>query len=153
MGGSFQLTKEELLNKAIRLASDSHANQVDKNGAPYFGHVSRVMNMGATLDEKICGVLHDVVEYTDWTFVKLEAEGFPNHIIDALKCVTKINDDEPYDHFIERVMGNKLAVRVKINDLSDNLDVKRYNILGEKELKRLNKYLKWYKVLVNLDVK
>lgn len=147
------MNKEELLTKAIKLASEAHKEQFDKNGSPYIGHVFRVMNLGNTLDEKICGVLHDLVEDTDWTFEKLEAEGFPNHIIDALKCVTKINDDEPYDHFIERVMGNKLAVRVKINDLSDNLDVKRYNILGEKELKRLNKYLKWYKVLVNLDVK
>lgn len=146
------MNKEELLTKAIKLASEAHKEQFDKNGSPYIGHVFRVMNLGNTLDEKICGVLHDLVEDTDWTFEKLEVEGYPENIIAALKCVTKISEDEDYNDFLKRVMTNKLAIKVKINDLTDNLDVKRYKELGEKELKRLNKYLKWYKVLINLDV-
>ncbi|MDH7604892.1 MAG: phosphohydrolase [Melioribacter sp.] len=143
------MTKEELLNKAMLIAFEAHKKQVDKNGQPYVGHIFRVMNMGKTMDEKICGVLHDIVEDTDWTFEKLEAEGFPQHIIDALKCLTKLSEDEPYEDFINRVRTSDLAKRVKINDLSDNLDVKRYNELAERELNRLNKYLHWYKVLVN----
>lgn len=142
----------QLLNKAIQIALEAHHDQYDKNGAPYINHVLRVMNMGSTPDEKICGVLHDIVEDTPWTFEKLEAEGYPKHVIDALQCVTKLNDDEPYEEFIRRVQTNNLAVRVKINDLTDNLDIKRYEVLTDKELKRLNKYLKWYKVLINLDI-
>jgi len=143
------MTKEELLNKAMLIAIEAHKEQVDKNGQPYIGHIFRVMNMGKTMDEKICGVLLDIVEDTCWTFEMLKAEGFPQHIIDALKCLTKLSEDEPYENFISRILTNDLAVRVKINDLSDNLDVKRYNELTERELNRLKKYLHWYKVLVD----
>ena len=38
-----------------------------------------------------------------WTFEMLKAEGFSDRIIDALKCVTKISEDEPYDDFIEQL--------------------------------------------------
>lgn len=82
----------------------------------------RVMAAGRTMDEKIVGVLHDVVEDTEWTFDALLKEGFPVHIIDALRCVTKLADNEPYDEFIERVKTNLLAVAVKINDLADNME-------------------------------
>ena len=51
------------------------------------GHVMRVMQSGKTIDEKIVGVLHDIVEDTTWTFDALLAEGFPAHIVDALRCV------------------------------------------------------------------
>ena len=72
------------------------------------------------------------------------AEGFPVHIIDALRCVTKLSDNEPYDEFIERVKTNPLAVAVKINDLTDNMDVRRYKELSDRDVKRLKKYLKAY---------
>lgn len=138
----------ELLNKAVAIAAEAHRNQFDKNGHSYLLHIFRVMNMGKTPDEKICGVLHDLVEDTDWTFEKLKEEGFPSHIIEALKCLTKTSEEEDYDEFTSRVMRNPLALSVKLNDLSDNMDIRRLNALGEKEVKRLNKYLGAYKKLV-----
>lgn len=107
----------------------------------------RVMAAGRTVDEKIVGVLHDVVEDTDWTFDALLNEGFPVHIVEALRCVTKLWDDEPYDNFIERVKTNPLAAAVKINDLTDNMDVRRYKGLTDWDVKRLRKYLKAYQEL------
>lgn len=47
------MTKEELLNRAIKIADKAHKGQTDKYHAPYIGHVMRVMNYGKTLDEKI----------------------------------------------------------------------------------------------------
>ncbi len=141
---------ENLLSKAIILAFKAHEGQVDKSGMPYVNHVMRVMTAGRTEDEKIVGVLHDVVEDTHWTFDELLAEGFPSHIVDALRCVTKLSDDEPYDEFIERVKTNPLAVAVKINDLTDNMDVRRYKELTEWDIKRLRKYLSAYQVLINM---
>jgi len=140
---------EKILSNAINLALKAHEGQVDKSGMPYAGHVMRVMAAGRTIDEKIVGVLHDVVEDTGWTFDALLAEGFPPHIVDALRCVTKLSDDEPYDHFIERVKTNHLAVAVKINDLTDNMDIRRYEELSERDVKRLQKYLKAYRELTN----
>lgn len=138
---------EKILSKAITLALKAHEGQFDKSGMPYVGHIMRMMAAGRTIDEKIVGVLHDVVEDTDWTFDALLAEGLPVHIVDALRCVTKLSDDEPYDEFIERVKTNPLAIAVKINYLTDNMDVRRYKELSEWDVKRLKKYLKAYQEL------
>ena len=138
----------QLLSKAINLAMQAHAGQTDKAGLPYIGHVMRVMQAGRTIDEKIVGVLHDIVEDTPWTFEALLTEGFPAHIVDALRCVTKLHDDEPYKQFIERVKTNPLAVAVKINDLTDNMDIRRLADITDKDAIRLRKYLKAYRELI-----
>ncbi len=132
------------LLRAYDIAKLAHEGQTDKSGAPYFGHVERVSSMGQTLDEKIVGMLHDLIEDTDWTFEMLAAEGFAPHIIDALRLVTKLSEDEPYDDFIERIATNPLAVAVKLNDLRDNMDVTRLKEFTEKDVKRTRKYLKAY---------
>lgn len=136
------------LTRAIEIATEAHKGQFDKAGNEYIGHPLRVMEMGKTEEEKIVGVLHDVVEDTDWTFEKLEAEGFAPEIIAALKCVTKLSENENYDAFIERVRKNPLATAVKINDLTDNMDIRRLPYLSDKDVKRLKKYLKAYKKLI-----
>ena len=138
----------QLLAKAINLAMQAHAGQTDKAGMPYAGHVMRVMQAGRTIDEKIVGVLHDIVEDTPWTFEALLAEGFPAHIVDALRCVTKLHDNEPYEAFILRVKTNPLAVAVKINDLTDNMDIRRLADITDKDVSRLRKYLKAYRELI-----
>ena len=97
-------------------------------------------------------VVHDVVEDTSWTFEALEAEGFSPEVIAALKCVTKLSENENYDDFIERVKKNPLAVAVKINDLTDNMDIRRLPYLSDKDVKRLKKYLKAYKKLIGEPV-
>ena len=136
------------LNRAIEIATEAHKGQFDKSGKDYIGHPLRVMEMGKNEEERIVGVLHDVVEDTPWTFEMLEAEGFSPEIIAALKCVTKISENENYDDFIERVKKNPLAVAVKINDLTDNMDIRRLPYLSDKDVKRLKKYLKAYKKLI-----
>lgn len=138
---------ENLLSKATAIAIEAHRGQVDKTGMPYLGHIMRVMNAGRTIDEKICGVLHDLVEDTDWSFEQLKEEGFPIHIIEALRCVTKLSDDEPYNDFIKRIKINPLAVAVKINDLTDNMDIRRLNDITESDINRLKKYHSAYKEL------
>lgn len=140
------------LERAIQIATEAHKGQLDKAGRDYIGHPLRVMEMGKTEDEKIVGVLHDVIEDTDWTFEMLEAEGFSREVIEALKCVTKLAENENYDDFIERVRKNPLAVAVKINDLTDNMDIRRLPYLSDKDVKRLKKYLKAYKKLIGEPV-
>lgn len=136
-----------MLEKAIKIATEAHNGQVDKAGRPYIEHPLRVMEMGKSNDEKIVGVLHDVVEDSHWTFEMLAKQGFSAEILEALMCVTKTSESEPYDLFIKRVKRNELAVQVKLNDLSDNMDIRRLPYLSEKDFKRLKKYLKAYKQL------
>ena len=135
------------LERAIEIAAQAHCGQLDKAGNDYIGHPLRVMAMGQTVEEKIVGVLHDVVEDSAWTFEQLAAEGFPPGVIEALRCLTKLSLTEPYDKFIARIKHNPLAVAVKLNDLTDNMDIRRLPYLSDKDVKRLKKYLKAYKQL------
>ncbi len=136
----------KLLQRAIEIAEEAHRGQTDKAGEPYISHPMRVMDAASTDDERIVGVLHDVVEDSAWTFEMLSAEGFPPHIITALRHITKL-PSEPYDKFIARVKNNPLATAVKLNDLSDNMDIRRLPYLSDKDIKRLKRYLKAYKKL------
>lgn len=138
------------MERAIEIATEAHRGQLDKAGCDYIEHPLRVMAAGKSLDEKIVGVLHDVVEDTNWTFEGLAAEGFSAEVIEALRCVTKLSDSEPYDKFIARVKRNPLAVAVKLNDLSDNMDIRRLPYLSDKDIKRLKRYLKAYKQLTGV---
>ncbi len=138
------------IQRAEKIAAAAHADTFDKFGAPYMHHVHRVSLAGLTEEEKIVGLLHDVVEDTEWTFEALEREGFSKQVIDALKCVTKTSEDEDYELFIERVARNPLAIRVKLNDLADNMDIRRIPELGPKDFERLTKYHKAYQYLKSL---
>lgn len=137
-----------MLEKAIQLAVKHHSGQVDKAGQPYIMHLIRVMIKGQTDTEKICGVLHDIVEDTDCTFQTLKDEGFSDEIIDIVSCVTKINN-EPYEDFISRILKNPIAVKVKINDLEDNMNLNRLNEITSRDTERLKKY---NKALVRLSI-
>ncbi len=144
------MTKIELLNKAIKIASKAHKRQTDKFGTPYIGHIMRVMNSGKTLDEKIVGILHDVIEdCPEVTLEDLRLEGFSEEQIFAIDCVTKTSDLMDYDEFITKIEQSPLAIAVKIHDLKDNMDLTRFTgLLQEKDVKRLNKYLKAYQYLI-----
>jgi (p)ppGpp synthase/HD superfamily hydrolase len=138
------------LERAMEIALSAHKGQKDKSGADYILHVMRVMHKGETEMEKICGILHDVIEDSHWTFEDLKREGFSDDVISVLRCVTKVSDSEDYDVFIDRVKQNPVAVKVKLNDLMDNMDITRFTQLNEKDLKRLNKYLTAYRSLKNM---
>jgi hypothetical protein len=128
------------LNRAFEIAKDAHKDQRDKAGKPYFKHVKRVSDKGKTETEKICGILHDLVEDTTWTFAQLQKEGFTIEVIEVLKLLTR-NPNEDYEAFIERICSNPIAVAVKINNVEDNLDITRLEKITETDLERINRYL------------
>lgn len=137
---------QQQLKRATDIAIEAHAGQYDKNGQPYLLHVLRVMNAGQTLQEKIVGALHDVIEDSDITLEDLAREGFSQEILDAVDAMTH-TDSETYDEYVQRAAQNPIAVRVKLNDLTDNMDLRRLSALGEDEVARMQKYLKAYKQL------
>ena len=138
------------LERAIEIAVSAHKGVFDKGGNPYILHPLRVMMLLTTKDEKIVGVLHDVVEDSeDWDFDKLKAEGFSDTVLDSLRSVAKFSEDEDYDAFIQRGLANNIGRAVKIADIRDNLDVTRIGELKDKDLKRLNKYKKALSILTS----
>jgi (p)ppGpp synthase/HD superfamily hydrolase len=71
-------------------------------------------------DAWLVGLLHDVLEDTDLNAEFMIASGVPSHVVEAVVVLTK-GPDEPYDSYIERILTNELARRVKLADLQDNL--------------------------------
>ena len=136
----------ELLERAIGIAVEAHRGQKDRYGAPYISHPIRVMERLHNPTEKIVGILHDVVEDTDWSFDDLRKEGFPQNVLAALDCVTK-REGEAYEDFVKRSASNPLAKAVKLADLQDNMDLRRFPEVAERDLPRLQKYVKAWRAL------
>ena len=130
-----------LLEKALQIAVKAHSGQIDKAGSAYIFHPIRVSNRCSTDDERIVALLHDTIEDTEVTTEYLLMEGFPRNIVDAILSVTR-NEDESYDDFIKRSRLNPIGRQVKLHDLEDNMDITRLNELTEKDIYRLNKYIK-----------
>jgi (p)ppGpp synthase/HD superfamily hydrolase len=132
------------LERAIEIAVLAHQGASDKSGAPYILHPLRLMFAVDDVEAKIVAVLHDVVEDSEpphrWGLPELKAEGFSSNVLEALECVTKL-PDEHYEAFIERILPNPIARRVKIADLLDNMNLVRLGReLTDKDVTRLRKY-------------
>jgi (p)ppGpp synthase/HD superfamily hydrolase len=127
------------LERAIAIAVDAHRGQKDLFGRPYILHPLRLMLRMETNTERIAAVLHDVVEDSEWTLDMLRKEGFSGDIINALENLTK-RKGEDYKDFIKRIETDRLASKVKIADLEDNMDLRRMNAISERDIKRLMKY-------------
>ena len=101
--------------------------------------------MHKTENECIIALLHDVVEDTNVTFKQLE-EVFSKEIIDILKLLTREENIE-YDEYIKRIKNNSIACKVKIADLTHNLDKTRLDFVTEVDVKRNEKYKKALQIL------
>lgn len=128
-----------LLEKAISVMLEAHAGQTDKADAPYILHPLRVMLQMEIPEEMMAAVLHDVVEDSNLTIEDLRKEGFPQQVIVAVEHLTK-KDEEPYDAFIQRVKEHPLAIKVKIADLQDNMDLSRIKKPSNMDRQRMKKY-------------
>ena len=149
------------LEKAIKIAVKAHAGQVDKGGNPYILHPLRVMLSLNTEEERIVGVLHDVVEDCEgWTWQRLSGEGFSTKIIEALQSVSKTPEEEAeyrqlpegekLDHYLEfvsRAKANKIGREVKAADIKDNLDISRIDEITANDVARLVRYKAALKIL------
>ena len=65
------------LERAIEITVNAHKGVTDKGGNPYILHPLKVMIYLKSDNEKIVGVLHDVVEDAgDWGFERLKKKVF-----------------------------------------------------------------------------
>ena len=135
----------KLTRKAMIIAYEAHKNQVDKSGVPYIYHPIHVAEQMDTENECIIALLHDVVEDTNVKFKQLE-EVFSKEIIDILKLLTREENIE-YDVYIKRIKNNSIACKVKIADLTHNLDKTRLDFVTEVDVKRNEKYKKALQIL------
>ncbi len=141
---------KELVDKALAIAREVHKGQVDKAGAEYIGHLTRVAARCATDDERTVALLHDTVEDTWITPEYLLDQGFPQYIVEAVLAVTR-REGESYPGFVARAALNPIGRQVKMHDLEDNMDLSRLPSPTEKDFSRLAKYQEAYRYLKSLQ--
>jgi ppGpp synthetase/RelA/SpoT-type nucleotidyltranferase len=144
------MQESELVQHAIELACVAHRNAVDKSGVPIFFHLAYVAGHGQTTDERVVGLLHDIIEDTEYTASDLRQEGFPEHIVEAIKLLSRTHD-ESYLSYINRVSTNPLAVAVKLIDLEHNMQLGRIPDPNDKDFARLKRYRQAYAHLVRIE--
>lgn len=127
------------LDRAIVIATAAHGGQVDKAGAPYILHPLRVMLRLRTAEERIVGMLHDVVEDSAWTLESLRAEGFSEAVLRGIDAVTR-REGESYEDFVLRAGRDPLGRPVKLADLEDNCDLSRLPAPTEQDQARVARY-------------
>ena len=130
---------------AEAIARYAHKGQVDKGGNPYITHPEFVASRVSTNEEKIVAWLHDVLEDTDFNREELQRI-FGDEIMKALDCVTH-RKDESWDDYIERVSTNQIAIRVKMADLTHNMDLSRIPHPKTDDYVRIARYKKTYDLL------
>jgi (p)ppGpp synthase/HD superfamily hydrolase len=136
------------LERAIAIAVEAHAGQVDKAGAPYVLHPLRMMLRMRSPDAAIVAALHDVVEDgPGWSMERLRAEAFSERVLEALARVTKLTPDEDYEAFIRRAAGDPISRAVKLADLEDNLNLLRIADPQPRDFERLAKYRRAHEFL------
>lgn len=121
-----------------KLASDAHAGQVDKIGVPYVEHVRAVAAGLAPFGDDLvmAGLLHDVIEDTDWTADGLIEAGVPHEVVSIVEAVTNV-PGMPYEEKIRRIVGNRPATLVKIADNAHNSHPDRAAQLPDEKRARL----------------
>ena len=129
----------ENTNKALRLAYEAHAGQLDKSGVPYVFHPLHLAEQMEDEESIIAALLHDVVEDTAYSLADLRAMGFPEKALEAVALLTH-DPAEPYLSYVARVKENPVARRVKLADLRHNSDLSRIDKVTERDLERVEQY-------------
>lgn len=129
---------------AESIAREAHEGQFRKFGddkdKPYIVHPERVANSFSEPILSAAGWLHDVIEDTNITPEDLISRGIDKDIVEIVKLLTK-QEGDTYDIFIERLSSNwrysRLAMKVKVADLKDNLSSCPHGQMRDKYLMAL----------------
>jgi (p)ppGpp synthase/HD superfamily hydrolase len=121
------------------LAERAHAGQLDKIGIPYIEHVRAVGRALAPFGPyaQMAGLLHDVLEDTEWTADRLRAAGVPTVVVDTVIAVTKV-PGVSYEEMIKSIAGKPRATLVKIADNAHNSLPERALVLAGPDRERLS---------------
>lgn len=143
----------EMLSAAILIATDGHKDQFDKGGNPYILHPLTVMHKLKTDDMELMSiaVLHDYIEdVKKGSYSELREAGLSERIIEGVRCLTKV-PGETYEEYKAKVMSNKDAMLVKLEDLRTNADLRRLKsrTISDKDISRVAKYMVFYNEILS----
>lgn len=113
-----------MLERAVALAMEAHAGQVDKRGRPYILHPLRVMLELEPYGDvaMAAGVLHDAFEDTDLRPRGALAAGIPEEVVEAVLAVTRhAFGRETHHQLVVRAAEHPIGRLVKLADVRDNM--------------------------------
>ena len=142
---------ENLIYKALEIATVLFENDVDKGGLPYMLHLLYVYRHVSTIHEKVVALLHDVIEDKDVSKDDLIEVGFPAKIVEDILLLTRVKPID-YDDYIENLIkkGSKEALDVKLADLENNMDLSRIINPTVKDVERVKKrYIPTHEKIMN----
>ncbi len=136
----------KMTNLAMKIAYKAHEGQRDDCDIPYVFHPYHLAEQMTDEATTCVALLHDVVEDTDITFEDLEAYGFSDEIVTALRYLTHDKSVE-YMDYVLKIKENPIAAKVKLADLRHNADLSRYEELEDWMCQRNQKYIKAMELL------
>lgn len=129
--------EKDLLEKAFLFAEESHKEQKRKTGEPFINHPLKIAlilsQMKLGVDAVIAGLLHDVVEDTDFSLQTIKLE-FNEEVAFLVQSLTKINKieyvegqekkeiDPEKENFRNMILAMAKDLRVVLIKLVDRLD-------------------------------
>ena len=138
----YKIVKEtdDLIYKSLEIVTKLFNEKCDKGGFPYVIHLLKVYSGVSEYLEKVCALLHDVVEDTDVTYDDLKNVGYSNEIIDILRILTKLKGED-YRKYIDRIINsnNIHAMNIKLADLRHNMDLSRIKNPTANDYERISK--------------
>lgn len=147
------LTIEAELNLALIILSCSLFEKKLRSGEDYSAHPLTVAtSYTRSKNKKIIGILHDVVEDSDWEVQDLIDVGFSDRIVKGVDGVTKRPGEKYFDFIVRCSLSGEDAIDVKINDIHHNSDLTRYRHIDDPEKTRLKQdaYNISYNYLIDL---
>lgn len=138
-----------IIGKVLAFATTAHEKQKRWNGEPYICHPIRVMLKMKTLSEKKVALIHDVIENTYLTFpdIGMAELSISTVEMEALKALTKYKEMKYDDYIKNQVVKSQIAIKVKLADLEDNLNILEMGDASNISEKRLRKYFRAYQYL------
>ena len=142
---------DNLIYKALEIVTTLFENDTDKGKMPYMLHIEYVYRHVSSMDEKIVALLHDVIEDKKVTEKDLLDVGFPKKIVDDVVILTRVKPIY-YNDYIENLLknGSPEALRVKLADVENNMDLTRIQNPTVKDVERVKKrYIPTHEKIMN----